>query len=70
MSDPKIIFNNGEPLRSIYSESIGFPVSMASEGFYMAKVEQNRMQGEVWHPIDGRQIEKLVRRKLKARAER
>jgi len=49
----------------IYSPKIGFPVSFTTDGVYIVKVEHNRLQGEVWHPVDGRQIEKHIRDILK-----
>lgn len=48
-----------------FSKNLGFPVSFES-GEYLAKVEHNRVQGEVWYLVDGRQIEKSVREKLKS----
>jgi len=49
-----------------FSKNLGFPVSLNENGEYLAKVEYNRVQGEVWHLVDGRQIEKSVREKLKS----
>jgi len=54
----------------IFSPKLRFPVSMTSDGVYIVKVGWNLLQGEVWQPMDGRQIEKAIREKLKANLER
>jgi len=41
----------------IFSPKLRFPVSMTSDGVYIVKVGWNLLQGEVWQPMDGRQIE-------------
>jgi hypothetical protein len=51
--------------RVIFSPKLRFPVSMTSDGEYIVKVGWNLQQGEVWLPMDGRQIEKHIRDILK-----
>jgi len=45
-----------------------FPVSMTRDRGYIVKVGWNLQQGEVWLPMDGRQIEKHIRDILKREA--
>jgi len=52
----------------IFSPKLRFPVSMTRDRGYIVKVGWNLQQGEVWLPMDGRQIEKHIRDILKREA--